>query len=400
MGVYGLKNVSSTMHGRFKSVGAVTAVAQRARRSSVAHHSIGPRPRALFMFVPPRTPHTGGEAYNRQMLQALRQAGYGVWALPEPGKGLAGVRHTLFRNVMRLPAVVQAVLSGKRVVVVTHLASPSNIVLHFALCRALPRCRIVTMVHHLESDEPGPTRRRARLRLFERAVLMLSDKIIVNSPATARHIAVLGVVGRPVAVVPPGFDVADVSDAGRSWRSPDVRRLLTVGKLTPRKANDQLLLALSLLPDSFVLDLAGVANEPDYARYLHTLVENHGLMTRVSFHGYMTPRMLADLRASADVYVSASVWEGFGMAVAEAMAVGLPVVAVDNEPVRALVTGEGSGIIVPPGDPTALAAAIQRVVSDPTYRERAEARAATVRTTYSWGTMRRSFTASVVGLWD
>jgi len=385
------------MHVRFKSVATVTAAARRARRSAVAHHSTGSRPRALFMFVPPRTPHTGGEAYNIQMLQALRQAGYGVWALPEPGNGLAGARHTLFRNVMRLPAVVQAVLSGKRVVVVTHLAAPSSIVIHFALCRALPRCRIVTMVHHLESDEPGSTQRRARLRLFERAVLMLSDKIIVNSPATAQRVAVLGVVGRPVAVVPPGFDVAD---AGRSWRSPGVRRLLTVGKLTPRKANDQLLLALRLLPDSFVLDLAGVANEPDYAHYLHTLVENHGLMMRVSFHGYTTPRMLADLRASADIYVSASMWEGFGMAVAEAMAVGLPVVAVDNEPVRALVTGEGSGIIVPPGDPTTLAAAIQRVADEAAYRELATTRAPAVRHKYSWHAMRRSFASCIEGLWE
>lgn len=348
-----------------------------------------PRRQVVMFRVGPATePHTGGELYNVELYQALNEAGYCTRVLP-------WTRRTLTDNLICIPTTLGSLALGNRVTIISPLFSPSKLILYFALCRMLPRCRLVTIVFHLESDEGAAS--RSRLRLLERMTLLLSHEIVVISPVTAQRVTSLGVVGRQFALIPPGIDLTLGTP---TLRRPGVTRLLTVGKLTRRKAIDQLLLALRDLPETFELDLAGTVGEPDYEPYLRQFVRDGGLETRVRFHGFVTPTQLGDLRASADIYVSASVWEGFGMAVAEAIAAGLPVVAVDSGPTRDLVQDEGVGLVVRPGDTAALTAAILTVAGDPTYRQEAAARAPAVRQKYSWEAMRRSFVTLIDDLWN
>lgn len=98
-----------------------------------------------------------------------------------------------------------------------------------------------------------------------------------------------------------------------------------------------------------------------------------GLGERVRFLGFRrdVPRILVD----SDLFVLPSLWEGLPIALLEAMAAGLAVVATDVEGVREAVTHEQEGLIVPPGDPEALAAALMRVVEDAGLRERLAASA-------------------------
>ena len=88
-----------------------------------------------------------------------------------------------------------------------------------------------------------------------------------------------------------------------------------------------------------------------------------GLQDRVRFVGARANG--ADYLAAADLVVMCSLWEGFGLVVAEALHLARPVVATDVGPVSSMVRDGETGRLVPPGDPAALRAAIEAVLADP-----------------------------------
>ena len=148
----------------------------------------------------------------------------------------------------------------------------------------------------------------------------------------------------------------------------------TVGHLAPVKGLDILIEAVPLIlaevPEAHLL-IAGDAiyeTHEQYAQQLTDRVERHGLAERVHFLGFVRdiPRLLAGL----DIFVLASRCEGFGRAVAEALAVGCPVVATQVGGICELVSSEVHGLLVPPGRPEPLAAGVVKLISDPSLRER------------------------------
>ena len=101
-------------------------------------------------------------------------------------------------------------------------------------------------------------------------------------------------------------------------------------------------------------------------------------MTQVFLAGDLDAARLSDCYHRADVFVLATLQETYGMAVAEALAHGLPVVSTSTGAIPALI-GEGAGLVVPPGDADALVVALARVVSDGRLRARLAEGAARVR---------------------
>jgi glycosyltransferase involved in cell wall biosynthesis len=168
-------------------------------------------------------------------------------------------------------------------------------------------------------------------------------------------------------------------DIGPSTRVPSVETLrarlsnvLAVGRLVPEKGHMDLLQALKILPDDVTLTIAGEG--PERSR-LEAAITSLGLERRVRLAGYLTDP--APLYAAAKVLALPSHTEAFGNVVVEAMGFGLPVVAADcGGPAEILGRGE-FGRLVPVGDASAMAAALQDALADPgdpaIRRERAEA---------------------------
>ena len=147
-------------------------------------------------------------------------------------------------------------------------------------------------------------------------------------------------------------------------------RLLAVGRLAPEKGHRHLLAAVRFLRDQTIdvrLDIIGEGSE--YNRLLADVADLE-LGRAVSLCGAMSEQEIWDRYRRADIFVLPSLREGLPVALLEAMAAGLPVIASDLPGVREAVGDERSALLVRPGNATALAEAISRLIVDPEERAR------------------------------
>jgi glycosyltransferase involved in cell wall biosynthesis len=214
------------------------------------------------------------------------------------------------------------------------------------------------------------------VRTSERGALYCARHTITVSAANQRLlVAEYDVAPDRISVVIPGTD--RVAAPQRAQR--DVVALLSIGAIIPRKGHDVLIRALAQLTDlAWRLTIVGDATRhAEAAAHLSNDIDRFGLRERVTLAGAVTADKVPEFYAAADLFVLASRFEGYGMAFAEAIAHGLPVVGTSASAIPETVP-DRAGVLVPPDDVDALAAALRRLTVDRTHRERlaAGARAA------------------------
>ncbi len=157
---------------------------------------------------------------------------------------------------------------------------------------------------------------------------------------------------------------------------PDVERtpglILYVGNSEDRNKGARYLIeALALLQDDQRdYQLALVDQKRENLKLVPRLVKEFGLSSRVVFTGRLPTEQLVRLYNQAEVVVSPSLYEGFGLPAAEAMSCGAPVIATTGGAFPEIIDHDQNGWLVPPGDSQALAAAIRLLMDDWTLRER------------------------------
>ena len=179
-------------------------------------------------------------------------------------------------------------------------------------------------------------------------------------------------------MIEPGTDPAPVA---RGSGGSHVQ-LLSVATLNPGKGHADLLAALSAVPSrSWHLTCAGsVTRDPMTAARIQAIIRELQLDDRVTLAGELDADALEEKYDRSDVFVLASLRETYCMAVAEALAHGLPVVSTSTGAIAALV-GTEAGLLVSPGDVPGLTAALSRVIDDPDLRGRLATGARRVRPT-------------------
>lgn len=167
------------------------------------------------------------------------------------------------------------------------------------------------------------------------------------------------------------YDIRSLANASKPKNfASDNYSLIAVGRLSPEKGIDVILKALGILRDRGINQYElRVLGEGPYRSDYEQLAAKLGLQDRVEFLGYV-PNPYS-IMAEADIFVHAARWEGFGMVVVEAMALGLPVVATTcpGGPKEILDFGK-YGILVPPDNPEELAQAIASLIQNPQKRQR------------------------------
>jgi glycosyltransferase involved in cell wall biosynthesis len=192
-------------------------------------------------------------------------------------------------------------------------------------------------------------------------VIRRCDRVITSSWQSAKEIqSAFGVSRERVRMVYNGLDAEFFRPADQRT-SRNSNEILFVGNTDDtKKGISYLLKALTLLPEEISLTVVD-EGRPRKA-YAPGLVEKMGLSSRVSFTGKVPAENLRSLYTSAAVVVLPSLYEGFGLPAAEAMACGTPVVATRVGALPEVVGEEGAGILVPPRDPQALAQGILQVL--------------------------------------
>ncbi|MGH7557123.1 MAG: glycosyltransferase family 4 protein [Gemmatimonadota bacterium] len=255
-------------------------------------------------------------------------------------------------------------------IVNTHFSIPTG-PLGWAASRLLGRPDVLTIIG---GDIYDPTKRSSphRSRLLRQVnawIINAADRVVAISSDTKTRAERFYRIRAPIRVINYGFTpAAGSSDGEEPVELPegDRFRLISVGRLVARKGFDHLLRAMSRLPEDVELLLVGDGPlEPE----LRALARAEGVEERVRFLGYRTREAIHALLRHADCYVLSSLHEGLGIVVQEAMDAGLPVVATDNGGQVDLIRSRRNGLLVPPGDPVALAEAIRVVRDDPALAE-------------------------------
>ncbi|MGW4041913.1 glycosyltransferase family 4 protein [Streptomyces sp. NPDC004721] len=339
----------------------------------------------------PATP-SGGNAYDRRVSLDLPGFGWQVRAHPVDGswpRPDARARDELARFLRELPDGAVVLLDGLVACGVPETVVPEA-----------ERLRLAVLVHLPLGDETGlDPAVAAELDARERQVLRAVSAVVATSDwAVRRLVSHHGLAPDRVHAATPGADIAPLAPG-----TDGVSRLLCVASVTPRKGQHRLVEALAAVTDLpwSCTCVGALTQDPAYVDRLRGLIAEYGLQDRFHLVG---PRAGAELDASyaaADLMVLASYAETYGMAVTEALARGVPVLATDvggvGEAVGRAPDGGVPGILVPPEDPAALAAELRGWFGEADVRRRLKSAARGRRAALDgWANTARSL-AGVLG---
>jgi len=318
------------------------------------------------------------------LMRAARARGHDVLAACAPGAMLAGARAEGFQ-VVEIPfsrrlapwAHVRALLA---LVALMKAEKPGLVHAHMPISGFLARLaariayvpRVAVTSHGFLFNQPGFPPRRAMAFVAEWLAGRWTDIFLTVSREEARDARRLGIARAP-GVVGNGRD-PDVFHPDPSARArlraalgvPDDRVVvITVARLVRHKGFPELAAAMRAVSGAelwVVGDRLPTDRGPDMAALLRAA----GLGARLRLLGMRED--VAALLAAADIFVLASHFEGLPMSVIEAMLSCLPVVACDIKGVREMVRDGTTGLLVPPGNGPALAAALSRLIEAPALR--------------------------------
>jgi glycosyltransferase involved in cell wall biosynthesis len=303
---------------------------------------------------------TGGYRYDQRIIQELRLLDWQVDVLdigdsfPFPS---AAQRATALVMLSTVPAGCPIVLDGLAFGTLPEAGALRS------------RTPLIALVHQpLALDCGLDTEQAAAFRVSERAALAAAARVIVTSEATGRIVvAGYSVPSQRISVVRPGNDPVAPAPGSKDA----VVRLLSVGSVVPGKGYDLLIAAIATIADlPWHLTIAGdLTRHVATAARLNADISAYGLGDRVAVLGALPPERIKELYRASDVFVLASRFEGYGMALAEATAHGLPVVSTLAGAIPDTIA-RGTGLLVPPNDVASLAQALRRLITDRTERRR------------------------------
>ena len=332
------------------------------------------RPRILILITLAEI--GGAQTYVAQLLPALAErfevlvAAYGPGPLVDAARE-SGARYVPLRHVRRDLQPGRDLLGLLELVTLLRRERPDLLHVNSSKAAALgrvaalaagPRIRVFTVHGWAFKAYTGPA--GALYRWADRLLAPLTTvTICVSETERAAGLAARTCRAERTVVIP---NAIDVERAPRARLHGDPPRIVTVGRLAAPKDPLTLVRALPALggrPYSLAF-VGGGRDQPHVEEELRA----RGLTERVALLGDRDD--VPALLAGADVFVLASRSEGAPLSILEAMAAGLPVVASDVGGVAELVADGETGVLVPAGEPDALARALARLLDDGALRER------------------------------
>ena len=339
----------------------------------------------------------GGERHLADLVNELAARGHDVHVALSPRSPLANeLRAIPKQNIVTLP-----------------LRNALDAASALELARLISKRQIEVVHAHMARDYPLAAyavrrNRSSRLIITRHVLFPLSRLHGVTLSNVSRVIAVSAAVARrlreqqifpddKIVTVPNGIDVDRFAQATLNLSRDEYRRKLelppdgllvgTVGEINSLKGHEDLVRAAAIIAGrfpglQFIIAGEDTSSTKEHLSALQRLIGDLGLEKRVRRFGWLDD--IADLYCALDLFVSASHTESFGLAIAEAMACGVPVVATATEGAGEIIDDGVTGVLVPIGDAASLAEAIIRLLEKADERAGlAKAAGATVRERFS-----------------
>jgi glycosyltransferase involved in cell wall biosynthesis len=300
---------------------------------------------------------TGGYLYDRIVAQGLTELGHELEVISLPTgsylrKLCCGFSPGLWRRLLA---------GGFDILIQDELCHPSLFLVNKRLRRHAGRPLLVALVHHILSDEPRPCWQNKVLGLVEKSFLTTVDGFIHNSATTRQTVASLVDHNRPEVIAYPAGDrfgsplSAEVI-AKRTYRSGPLE-LLFLGIVIPRKGLLPLLSALASIDrDAWRLSIVGGLDfDPAYTAKTKQLIGQLNLSDSVRFLGPLQDDDLVEILSTCHLFCMPYAYEGFGIAILEAMAFGLPAIGCSNGAAHETINHGENGFLLDPDDLAGLA---------------------------------------------
>ena len=226
---------------------------------------------------------------------------------------------------------------------------------------------------------------------LQRVIQHAADKIVVPSPSVAEAAREwAGIPADKIVVIP---NAVEIGEFALPRGNVPGKRVGFIGRLDPIKRIDDVVAAISLLPEDVTLDIYGEGRQRGR---IESMVQRLNLGRRVKLHGAVQGS--AEALAGLDVLVLPSDAEGFGLVLIEAMAAGVPVIGTNVPGIRDVIVDGVNGLLTPPRNPQALSDAIGKIFSDVSFREKLVAGGRLcVQQRFSWPIVYPQYRAMLLG---
>jgi glycosyltransferase involved in cell wall biosynthesis len=329
-------------------------------------------------------PKTGGEVYNKALIEAAQRSGWDV-KIFELYHSREKTTHVLNANLSVLKQIMQLTSDTILMFDFGHLPS---FTLGILFSRMFKKNTIIGLLHHYAYHDA----RRVRAKILHRsAANLLSSKIdVLFTNSTFSIDSFKGHTEKKIPAYRVAPFVADKTQPQfmENRFSGSVTKFLHVGTLQKRKNLHMTLRALAKLNGDFVFDIVGGWDNEQYTQELLELIESLGLANKVKFHGRLEDQALSNMFEQATIFIMVSQLEGYGMVYTEAMKHGLPIIASDRGAIPEVVTLDENGILCNPDDEQSIYTAITRLLSN---KERLKTMSRTNYEKYKTFTDRESF---------
>ena len=298
--------------------------------------------------------NTGGYLYDARIANELRQRAWHVTVHNLEGAFPVvdnQARTSLAQTLEACPDGARVLIDGLALAGFADLADTHS-----------SRLRILGLIHHPLTEETGlADQTRQQLATHERNALAVCKGVVVTSAFTAKQMDTYGVPVSSVRVVSPGNDPASLAQGPVSGDPPS---LLCVAAVIPRKGHEVLIQALARLREiSWTCVCVGsLTRAPTYAALVQEKARTSGLSGRICFTGECSTDVVNDFYDTSSVFVLPSHYEGYGMALVEAMLRGLPIVSTTAGAIPSTVPPD-TGMLVEPGNPELLADALSALLA-------------------------------------
>ncbi len=293
---------------------------------------------------------SGGYLYDRMLVRAMRRRGHSIDIMnllqrPYPDNISDNFDSALWDWMREQDIVVQ-----------DELCHPSL----FLINERVGRPRVVALVHNLSSCLATPAMAELS-KVLERNYLKGVDAVVCTSRATLEACRSLCPSMPPATVICPGKDHLNPQ---KKLPETGVLRILHVGNIHPNKGLDVLLEALSQVTTiPFCLEVVGGTVDAAFRRRLDDLI-GQPLRKKIRFLGEVSPDDIGEVYQRTDILIAPSRYEGYGIALLEAMGFGIPVIASLAGGAGELVTHGQEGFLVQPGDNGAIVEHIYALAND------------------------------------